>query len=208
MKSNSEELSVSDNTGLLPNFCHPKAVLLLLLFGQLLALVFSLTQKLEWISWWYDLAMRSFFIHWILLPSALCLCLWQRHFRPINTVTSGIFAWCLVMLITAIVSTLVAIFSLTLQVTSIQDAIFFVLRILIISAIISAVVLRYLYTVWLFKQNIQTGAQFRLRALQMRMRPHFLFNSLNTIAALINIRPARAERMIEDLAELTRSSPG
>ena len=37
------------------------------------------------------------------------------------------------------------------------------------------------------------------------MRPHFLFNSLNSIAALVGSRPAEAETLIEDMAELMRS---
>jgi len=45
----------------------------------------------------------------------------------------------------------------------------------------------------------------RYEALQARMRPHFLFNSLNSIAALVGSRPAEAETLIEDMAELMRS---
>jgi two-component system sensor histidine kinase AlgZ len=45
----------------------------------------------------------------------------------------------------------------------------------------------------------------RLQALQSRMRPHFLFNSLNGVLALLRRDPARAEAMLEDLAELYRA---
>ncbi|TSE19250.1 Sensor histidine kinase YehU [Tepidimonas alkaliphilus] len=48
-------------------------------------------------------------------------------------------------------------------------------------------------------------AQARLQALQSRMRPHFLFNSLNSVLALIRRDPARAEALLEDLAELYRA---
>jgi len=39
-------------------------------------------------------------------------------------------------------------------------------------------------------------------ALRARIRPHFLFNTLNSIASLIAVQPERAERAIEDVAEL------
>ena len=45
----------------------------------------------------------------------------------------------------------------------------------------------------------------RLQALQARIRPHFLFNSLNAVLALIRRDPRRAERSLEDLADLFRT---
>ena len=44
----------------------------------------------------------------------------------------------------------------------------------------------------------------RLAELQSRIRPHFLFNTLNTALALVRLDPARAEGVLEDLAELFR----
>src|ERR671931_2235887 len=45
----------------------------------------------------------------------------------------------------------------------------------------------------------------RLQALQARIRPHFLFNSLNAVLSLIRRDPKRAERSLEDLADLFRT---
>jgi two-component system sensor histidine kinase AlgZ len=47
-------------------------------------------------------------------------------------------------------------------------------------------------------------ASARLAELQSRIRPHFLFNTLNTAIALVRSDPARAEGVLEDLAELFR----
>ena len=47
-------------------------------------------------------------------------------------------------------------------------------------------------------------AEARLQALQARIRPHFLFNSLNAVLSLIREEPRRAERALEDLADLFR----
>jgi two-component system sensor histidine kinase AlgZ len=44
----------------------------------------------------------------------------------------------------------------------------------------------------------------RLAELQSRIRPHFLFNTLNTAIALVRLDPARAETVLEDLSELFR----
>ena len=48
-------------------------------------------------------------------------------------------------------------------------------------------------------------AEARLQALQARIRPHFLFNSLNAVLSLIRRDPVRAERALEDLADLFRT---
>jgi len=45
-----------------------------------------------------------------------------------------------------------------------------------------------------------------LSALKARIKPHFLFNTMNSIASLISIDPEKAEKMVEDLAELLRAS--
>jgi len=44
----------------------------------------------------------------------------------------------------------------------------------------------------------------RLQALQARIRPHFLFNSINAVLSLIRIDPLRAETALEDMADLFR----
>ena len=51
-------------------------------------------------------------------------------------------------------------------------------------------------------------AEARLQALQARIRPHFLFNSLNAVLSLIRRDPKRAERALEDLADLFRTLMG
>jgi two-component system sensor histidine kinase AlgZ len=48
------------------------------------------------------------------------------------------------------------------------------------------------------------NASARLAELQSRIRPHFLFNALNSALALVRVEPARAESVLEDLAQLFR----
>jgi len=51
-------------------------------------------------------------------------------------------------------------------------------------------------------------AESRLQALQSRIRPHFLFNSINAVLSLIRQEPRRAEAALEDLAGLFRMMMG
>ena len=70
----------------------------------------------------------------------------------------------------------------------------FLLRNLAISALLSGMVLRYFYVRHQWAQQVAAEAQARVQALQARIRPHFLFNSMNTIAALTASNPRTGRR--------------
>jgi two-component system sensor histidine kinase AlgZ len=54
------------------------------------------------------------------------------------------------------------------------------------------------------QSHLPALAEARVAALQARIRPHFLFNSLNAVLGLIRTDAKRAEHMLEDLADLFR----
>jgi two-component system sensor histidine kinase AlgZ len=74
---------------------------------------------------------------------------------------------------------------------------------LALAAVVGATLLGYLRL--LAKAYSPALAEARLQALQARIRPHFLFNSLNAVLSLIRRDPRRAERALEDLADLFRT---
>src|SRR6185295_13534303 len=84
----------------------------------------------------------------------------------------------------------------------------FTLRNVTISLVITALALRYFYVAHEWQRNVEMQARARVAALQARIRPHFLFNSMNTIASLTRSNPALAEQAVEDLADLFRASIG
>ena len=73
-------------------------------------------------------------------------------------------------------------------------------------AVIGGIVLRYLYLQHQLRMQEKLELEARLDSLRARIRPHFLFNTLNSIASLIISRPDSAEQAVEDLAELFRAS--
>ncbi|MCF0038738.1 sensor histidine kinase [Dyadobacter fanqingshengii] len=50
----------------------------------------------------------------------------------------------------------------------------------------------------------KAGLQGQLQSLKSQVNPHFLFNSLNTLSALINDEPARAEQFVDEMAKVYR----
>jgi len=75
-------------------------------------------------------------------------------------------------------------------------------RVCLLAAIVTAIVLYYFY----LQERAYSPAiaEARLQALQARIRPHFLFNSINAVLSLIRSQPKRAETALEDMADLFR----
>ena len=76
------------------------------------------------------------------------------------------------------------------------------LRPCLLAAIVTFIVLYYFY----LQERAYSPAiaEARLQALQARIRPHFLFNSINAVLSLIRSQPKRAETALEDMADLFR----
>jgi len=79
-------------------------------------------------------------------------------------------------------------------------------RTLVLTALVALLMLGYFRL--LMRAYSPALAEARLQALQARIRPHFLFNSLNAVLSLIRRDPRRAERALEDLADLFRTLMG
>jgi two-component system sensor histidine kinase AlgZ len=77
-----------------------------------------------------------------------------------------------------------------------------------IAALITAVVLRYLFVIDGWQAQVRASSRAEADALQARIKPHFLFNSMNTIAGLVRHDPVVAERAVLDLSDLFRAALG
>ena len=82
----------------------------------------------------------------------------------------------------------------------------FILRILALAVVVGLIGLLTYQNYWRSRQLAVRAKQLELEALQARIRPHFLFNTLNTGAALVHAQPDAAERLLLDLADLFRSA--
>ncbi len=192
----------------LPNFCQGRAVFLLVLVTELFVLAMVLAASgIIGFSWDY-LALVSLFVQWIVLLNALCLCALRRSLALLSLPQAVTAAYALILIITLLVS-LIAQWVLAgadSGQSGFQVNINTLLRNLIVSAIMTGLVLRYFYVQNRLRQKEQAELQARIQALQSRIRPHFLFNSMNIIASLIESEPETAERVVEDLSELFRAS--
>ena len=196
----------ADDTGLLPNFCDVRVIFMLVLLVELLAIVLVAAPSTT--NYWDQLAFTSMLMQWIGLLNAAVLCGARNRLNKLTTRINVASSFTLMMSVSLCFCLIVIAVKnwLLLDDQTSPLAEHFLLRIMIISAAIYAVVLRYFYVQQQWKLHLQAHSKAEIQALRARIRPHFLFNSMNTIASLISFKPEIAEKAVEDLAHLFRAS--
>ncbi len=194
----------------LPNFCSAPAVLTVVIIAELFAITLTLASHGPRPGFLLALSITSLYMLWLGLVSATVLCGVRRWLTNLPPSKALWVCFALLQLTTLAVS--LGGWWLNSRVPGVNltslNATEFLLRNLIVSSIVWAMVLRYFYVAGEWRRNVALEAQARIQALQARIRPHFLFNSMNTIAALTRRDPERAEEAIEDLADLFRATLG
>ncbi len=193
----------------LPNFCDVRMVFAVVVIGELLAFVLALAPFTPGGERWSQLSVISLFVQWVGLTSAAVLCYSRVHLGRLRENTAATLSYALLLLVTLVLSEMA--YRIALLTGYGWDVgpdwhAELLLRNLCISAIISAVTLRYFYVQHQWEQQVKAESLARIAALQARIRPHFLFNSMNTIASLTRSDPVLAEEAVLDLADLFRHS--
>jgi two-component system sensor histidine kinase AlgZ len=191
----------------LPDFCSLPSVFAVVVLVELLAFVFTLAAAPHRDELWSVLALYSLFMQWAGLVSAALLCMARRPLSRLSDAAAGVASYALLLLIIGLLSlaafAVLEVIGLPHTITSRSE---FLLRNLGIAAIVCALTLRYFYVSHQWRRRIRAEARARLEALQARIRPHFLFNSINTVTSLIHERPDEAEEALLDLADLFRAT--
>ncbi len=189
-----------------PNFCRLPVVFGVVLIAQLVAIVTVMAQRHVVEDTWDHLSLVSLFVQWIALLCAGTLCAARQQLTKLPVWIGLGAAWFIVVAITALgtVAAQWTSVSLGLSVAGIDSGKDPLAANLVIAGLVAAGALRYFYVQQQWLRSIEAQADSRISALQARIRPHFLYNSMNTVASLIPTRPELAERTIEDLSDLFR----
>jgi two-component system sensor histidine kinase AlgZ len=197
----------------LPDFCTSRAALVLILIVELTAFVLTLARQNPAVDFWTDLARTSLFLLWIGLAGAALLCLMSKRLARLGVGQASLVVFLLIAVVIGAVSTCAVLIGRTDVAVELDVAHLFprsvgsfLLRNLSIGVVITALALRYFFVTHEWRRNVEMQAAARVHALQARIRPHFLFNSMNTIASLTRSNPALAEQAVQDLADLFRAN--
>lgn len=195
-----------------PPFCTLPTLFAVMIVAELVVLVVVLspsgngaTRSLE------KLAIGSVYAQWLALLIAVVLCSLRETLDRLQPWLGSLLAWLSIIVTSALAASAVRWLDLNLQLNlsgSRDDSTHFVVATTAVCALIGAALLRYLIIIERWRGRVEAASKAQVDALQARIRPHFLFNSMNTIISLIRSRPNEAERAVEDLSDLFRAALG
>ncbi len=205
--------SDDDKAYYLPDFCAQRATLAVVLIVELTAFVLVLASGNEVLGFWLDLSRMSLFLLWIGLAGAALLCILSRFLKHLSAAQLSMATLGLIGTLIGILSALAWLIGRSQYAANFDiaplfphDVWDFILRNVTMGLVITSLALRYFYVARERQRNVEMQARARVHALQARIRPHFLFNSMNTIASLTRTDPQLAEQAVQDLADLFRAN--
>ena len=193
-----------------PDLTRMSRLLIVLASAQLALVVVILapdghhTSVARWIS-------TSGYVLWLTLTVISVLCALRgllAHYAPVVSMTAAvIIAGGLVAVCSSTVYVLYA--ALDQPVLGGQVGLWrYSLGFASVAMVLVAVVLRYFYLSDRWRAQLAANARAQVDALQARIRPHFLFNSMNLIAGLLPADPLCAQQAVLDLSDLFRAALG
>jgi two-component system sensor histidine kinase AlgZ len=191
----------------LPELCQGPGLLGVAVLAQLVALVATLAPVDTSLGWLPRLALISLYAHGVALTSAALVCGTRRWLLRWSLWAEVLGILGIVLLVTVLVAQVAWSFTAILgppDGAPMQPG-RFLSGTVAVTLMVAAAALRYGWVHQQWRLQVQAAARAELEALQARIRPHFLFNSMNTIASLIRVEPRVAERVVEDLSELFRA---
>lgn len=201
----------SPTPGWMPDLCRAPALFSIAVAVQVVVLAAMLTRLPQTISDWTALFTASLFAQWMALLCAAALCRLRPIIHRLPQIPGVALALAVPTAICTLAALLVALidqsFSAGWTVPP-EKTLRFAFVCGAIGLLLAAGLLRYFYINEQWAAQIAAHAGAQVQALQARIRPHFLFNSMNSIASLIRHDPATAERAVEDLSELFRAALG
>ena len=197
-----------ENSHHLPDFGTFSMLIRFVILAELIAIIITIGRNADFNEQaWQDFSLLSLFAVSIALCSFVVLKIASPLFKRASTGTGSVLAVLLLLLVTTLGTH--GIIYLLQNLELIDEGMpawheSLLIRSLMITGIIGVLGIRYLI---LQKRSAVDGKlqqESKLQALQSRIRPHFLFNSLNSVASLTRSDPHKAEAVLHDLADLFR----
>ncbi len=195
----------------LPDLCRLARLATMLGVAELVVVVIALAPDggAPWTPTRF--ASASGFALWLALTVSVLLCVSRRQLSRLPRSLGGGLAVLSAALVAAAGALMLYAIDDSLGYGLVPEAVSsrrFALGSAAIAALIVAIVLRYLYAIDGWQAQVRASARAEADALQARIKPHFLFNSMNTIAGLVRRDPEVAERAVLDLSDLFRAALG
>lgn len=188
-----------------PSFCNWRLLLAVMIITELSVVLIGLGRG--GLPGWQWLGMATVYSQWMALFCASGLCVTSGWTSRLSARGAWIGSWLMAMWLAMVFSYAAWAAVFVYIPDMISDTVgMFVIKSVFAVGLVAVVFFRYLEIRARWRLELMAQAEARVQALQARIRPHFLFNSLNTIASLIPDDPASAEAATLDLADIFRGS--
>lgn len=193
----------------LPDFCRRPRILAMLAMAELVMIVVFLAPDGRSDAGLGQLLSASAFALWMALAVSILLCVSRRQLSRLPAPLGASLAVLQSGVVALVAASIVYGLYSTIGNTPVDVGFWrFVLGVAAIVVLITALALRYFYVSDRWVAQLNANARAQADALQARIRPHFLFNSMNLIASLVRRDPEVAERAVLDLSDLFRAALG
>lgn len=190
---------------LLPDFCQNRGVLAMIVLAQTVAIVLAFAPDAGGDPW-QRLGVISLFVHWITLLSIAVLCRLRQWLGRFSAVLQGGFTLLVFLGFTGLISPMAWHFLVGFGWQPAGELTHFLAANLLVALIVGLLAIQFSLMHLERNERIEAQSRAELDALQARIRPHFLFNSLNTVAELIHQNPDAAEQALLNLSALFRAA--
>ena len=184
----------------LPNFRSLGVALRVLLLVSGTGLLVALARAQEWL----DVMYQTMNVYALMQPVLLSSLLLLFVLNPLLTRLDYRQGYATVLLMVMAVTLAIVLLGGDLYIPTGEQGGFSAWRYPVLSGVMTAALLAYFR---LRGQALSPALyQARLQALQARIRPHFLFNCINSVLGVVRSDPKRAETALEDMADLFRTA--
>lgn len=191
----------------LPDMCRLPRLAAMLGIAQLVVVVVVLVPDADTRWDLQRVLSTSGFALWLALSVTVLLCVSRRVLSQLPKRLGALLAVALAAAVAGVVAAVVhALFASVGDSGDWPSALRFVTGSAGVVTLITALALRYFYVIDRWQAQLAAHARAEADALQARIRPHFLFNSMNMIATLLRRDPDVAERAVLDLSDLFRAA--
>lgn len=194
------------NKNWLADFSHTMRIFTVVVVTEMMVLIYALSFLRPNIDFFNRLAVLSLLAQLIAISLTVFLVKTASFFNRFSVYYGLPLLLLLCLSLTATYIAAWSWFDAGLGFSMVENAHLLILKISLATTITLLALLRYFYIQEQWEWQVKAYANAQLDALQARIKPHFLYNSLNSIASLISIDKQQAEQAVLNLSGLFRKA--
>ncbi|TDR20538.1 sensor histidine kinase [Marinicella litoralis] len=190
----------------MPDFSDPVRIFSVIVVAEIMVIVYSLSFLSFDFAYLNRLAVLSLLAQLIAINVIVLLSSLRQFFNRFSVLIGLVLVVLMTLVLSVVYTQLITWMDQTLNFGLIEKPVLTTVKISLATNFTLLTLLRYFYVQAQWENQIEALSKAQMNALQARIKPHFLYNSLNSIASLISFDPVAAERAVINLSGLFRKA--